>query len=135
MDILDAEAASQHATNGPLAAAIPPLLRLVRAMLNKNPQLRPSALIVRERVLDALVNHARIESLCCTQHVPAERNRPLPLVPGRKPVPVQRVETQATVTPGKEMWSAAGYTAAMMKGMELFKGFSWSRPKKGAVVS
>jgi serine/threonine protein kinase len=135
MDILDAEAVSQHATNAPLSAVIPPLLRLVRAMLNKNPQLRPSALIVRERVLDALVSHARIESLCCTQHVPAERNRPLPLVPGRKPVPVQRVETQAMVTPGKELGSAAGYTAAMMKGMELFKGFSWSRPKKGAVVS
>jgi hypothetical protein len=68
-------------------------------------------------------------------HVPAERNRPLPMIPGRKPVPMPRVEQEPATTAGKEMGSAAGYTAAMMKGMELFKGFSWSRPKKGAVVS
>jgi hypothetical protein len=131
MDILETEAAVHEDRH---FACMAPLLRLVRAMLNKNPALRPSALDVRDRILDALVSYARIESLCCTvsasAHLMVDRNRPLPLVPGRKPVPISR--RLAPATPNANM-SGTAAAAAMMKGVEMFKGFSWSWPKKSAV--
>jgi serine/threonine protein kinase len=128
MDILETDAAVHEDRR---FACVPALLRLVRAMLNKNPALRPSAIDVRERVLDALVSYARIESLCCTSHVPAERNRPLPQIPGYKPVPITMGLLPALSPPNANVSSAAA--AAMMKGVELFKGFSFSWPKKTVV--
>jgi serine/threonine protein kinase len=120
MDILETESTLLQSTSPPDSSSfynsIPPLLRLVRAMLNKNPALRPSAVDVRERVLDALVSFARVENLCCTNNVPKERNKSLPKIPGRKPVPISHDGPLLERIDGANV---------LMKGVSFVKGFNF----------
>jgi hypothetical protein len=48
--------------------AIPPLLRLIRVMLNQNPQLRPTAEAVRSRIFDALASYGGLTVHCTGTH-------------------------------------------------------------------
>lgn len=65
-------------------------------------------------MLDALVSFARIESLCCTNNVPKERNKSLPKIPGRKPVPISHDAPLLERIEG---------SSALMKGVSFVKGF------------
>jgi serine/threonine protein kinase len=76
LDTLASDAAVQEtpspAVDSTLPRAFPGLLSLVRAMLNRNPALRPSAADVRLRARDALLVDARMDRLrcewCCAAH-------------------------------------------------------------------
>jgi serine/threonine protein kinase len=111
--------------------AVESLLALVRGMLNKNPALRPTAATIKDRVESILNFEAGIVGLCCRNPNAVlmksrEGERPLPPLPGRKPVPIEKDDVLH-----EEMITMKFEEAVVpKKGMDFRKtisGWNWGR--------
>ncbi|KAF2458690.1 kinase-like domain-containing protein [Lineolata rhizophorae] len=73
--------------------AVPQIIQLVRAMLSQNPDLRPTADEVRDRIYDVLMTYSRMPSLHCGGH-PFDTVTSVPSISDDSPTAVERFPNQ-----------------------------------------